>query len=232
MSTDPELLDLLRRLDSRLDRIEARLERAEGLVTEARAVVALVTDSADQAATRLGEAEVDTRLRKLVEVAEVVSRPEVTAALGTLAAAAPALAKAAPMIEGAEGAVGTVADTLDSLASRMQGSGIDLDERARNLLDAAERLSSTEAVRLLQTAMGHVGVIHTLLDSAVVAPSAVGIVASAADALVETRKEPTGAAGLWAVLGALSDPDVQRAADFAIRFGRAFGRRLADQPSR
>lgn len=227
MSTDTAaILDALAGINRRLDAIEARFERAEGHVAELRGVVGMVADTADGLAARQGEANADERLRALGTALEVLTRPDVVRALVTLSETTPTLAAAVPMVEGT---IATAGDIFDSLAERMVSRGVDLDERGRMLLLAMERLTAPEAVRLLNTLLDHLGVIRALLDSSVLAPASVEVVSNAAEALVETRRAPAGAAGPFAVLGALSDPDVQRAADFAIRFGRAFGRRLSPQ---
>lgn len=224
------ILAALHDIQARLGAIERRLDRAEAMAADAKAVVAVATDSLDGLVDRIGPAEVEARRAALLALVAEASRPEVLEALRTLAVVAPVLAQTAPMIQGASGALATTVDTLDGLAARAADAGIDLDARARTLLGAAERLTAPEAVRLLETAMSHTDTLQTLLDSAVVAPAAVRVVAGAADALVEVRSAPAGQAGFFAALGAVSDPEVQRALDFGIRFARAFGRRLDSTP--
>lgn len=228
------VLDALKDIQTRLGAIERRLDAADALAAdaralagEARAVVAVATDTVDGLAAGIGEAEVERRRAALVALLGEASRPEVLDALRTLAQAAPTLARAAPLLDGAAGGIATAVDTLDGLALRAQEAGIDLDTRAQTLLRAAERLTAPEAVRLLETFLAHIDALQSLLDSPVVAPASVRVVAVAAEALVEVRAQPDGQAGLFAAMGALSDPEVQRAVHFAIHFARAFGRRLA-----
>lgn len=231
MSDDAaRILDALHDIQARLTAIEGRLHAADVALAEVRGVVGTAVDSLDGITERVGPAEVEARRAAAVTLLDVASRPEVLEALTTLARVAPALAAVAPALEGASGTFAAAADTFDHYAARAAEAGIDLDARGRTLLGAAERLTAPEAVRLLESALGHTETLQTLLDSPVVAPDAVRVVASAAEALVEVRSGASGQTGLFGAVGALSDADVQRAVDFGIRFARAFGRRLASSP--
>ena len=68
-----------------------------------------------------------------------------------------------------------------------------------------------------------------LLDSGVFDPETVRLVGEAGDAFVASRKElrqSPKAVGVFGLLKALRDPDVQRAAALIVEFGRRFGRSL------
>jgi len=69
--------------------------------------------------------------------------------------------------------------------------------------------------------------IKNLLDSGIIAPEAVGVVGSAADALVASRNQSTPQVGVIGMAKALRDPDLQRALGFLVLFGKEFGKNLS-----
>lgn len=99
-------------------------------------------------------------------------------------------------------AIATAADTFDDAMGRLYDSGVDVDERIRGLLAVLERLTSPEGLKALAT----------MLDGA--------------------RAEPPRKLGLWGVVHAMSDDDVQRAVGFLVRVAKLFGRSLEGKVSR
>jgi uncharacterized protein YjgD (DUF1641 family) len=69
--------------------------------------------------------------------------------------------------------------------------------------------------------------IKNLLNSGIIAPEAVGVVSSAADALVASRNQSTPQVGMFGLLKALRDSDLQRALGFLVLFGKEFGKNLS-----
>ena len=121
-------------------------------------------------------------------------------------------------------ALAVLTDTFDDHVDALSQRGIDVEERRQLLLRIFERLTAPEALVAVQELLKHVDTIATLLDSGVLDPGPVRMVARAGQALAtaaETEgRERVGAFGL---LRALGDPDVQRAAGLAIRFAQALG---------
>lgn len=214
----------LARIADRLDRLEGRLDGIERAAREGVGAVGIATDTFDRLAAQVGEEQVDARLRTLADALLPLTDPAVVRALVQLAGHAPALAELAAA---APGAVAMVTDTVDGWAARLQAQGIDVDERGRLLLEAMERLTSPSAVTTLDAVFTRIGTIEHLLRSPVLSPTSVDVVSQAADALVETRAQGITPLGFFALLGAMGEPEVQRAVGFAIQFARAFGRRLS-----
>lgn len=222
-STDAAILAALQQLSDRLGRIESRLDALEATARDGLGAVGVATDTFDRLAADVGEENVDARLRALAGALVPLTDPAVVNALVTLAGQAPALAALA---KDGPGLVATVTDTVDGFAARAQAEGVDLDERGRVLLSAVDRLTRREALDTLDAVFGRIDTIAHLLRSRVLDETSVDVVSQAADALVETRSAHPEPAGMFALLGASSDPDVRRALGFALAFARNFGRRL------
>lgn len=68
-----------------------------------------------------------------------------------------------------------------------------------------------------------------LMNSGVFSPKTVGIVGQAGNALVdsyEANQADPKSVGMFGLLKAINDPDVQRALGFAVRFGKQFGQSI------
>lgn len=115
--------------------------------------------------------------------------------------------------------VATLADVLDGLIDRLAARGIDVDERMRALLRAADHLTSPRALDALAS----------VLSSEILAHQTTEVIGRMGRAIVTAEHEarPIGAWGLWR---ALRDPEVQRAAGFLIAMARHFGAELASVP--
>ena len=114
--------------------------------------------------------------------------------------------------------LGMMMDVADEILRRAEAEGLELDlllERTIQVALRAGRLAGSDELQ-------------ELIDSYVLDPAAVRTVSLAANAMAETRDEPIGRAGIWRAIGALSDPEIQTALDFAIRFGRRFGAAVRD----
>jgi hypothetical protein len=114
--------------------------------------------------------------------------------------------------------LGMMMDVADEILRRAEAEGLQLDlllERTIQVALRAGRLAGSDELQ-------------ELIDSYVLDPAAVRTVSLAANAMAETRDEPIGRAGIWRAIGALSDPEIQTALDFAIRFGRRFGAAVRD----
>lgn len=223
MDPDAALVAALDRIAERLDRIEARLAPLETAARGGVAAAGIATETFDRLAAEVGEEEVDARLRAARDALVKLSEPATLQALRELADLAPRLVE---LGHAAPGLLAMLVDTLDGYAARAQDRGIDLDERGRVLLDALERLTSPAAVATLDAIFNRIDTIEHLLRSQVLDPRSVDVVSQAADALTISRSQPVAPIGLFGLLGALGEPEVQRAAGFAIQFARAFGQRL------
>lgn len=210
--------DAAERLLARLDAIEERLARLEPVldtVAQAPALAASAVDVMDDYSGRLRDRGVDpeVRLGRVLELAERLTDDRTVAALeGALA-----------LVHDAPGLASMAVDVVDEHAGRLRDEGIDpgaaLTNGARTALEFASLVGSRE-----------VHALKTILASEALAPEAVAVVSAAAQALVECQGRERKRVGLFGLMAALRDPDVQRALDFLVGVGRRFGAALEAGP--
>ncbi len=217
------ILASLDRLHSRLDSIEARLAPVERLLAEAPNALAMITDTADGLAARVGEGNLDARLHGAVHVLDRLSHPDTLRAVDALLSRMDKLEPTLALLDQAPGAVALAADTFDDFAERVALTGVPLHERAQVLMGAAERLTSPAALEVLTVVTERLTEVHSLLESGVLDPESVRVVSLAGKALVASRACQCGPVGPFGALRALSEPEVQRALGFAVAFARQFG---------
>lgn len=126
-------------------------------------------------------------------------------------------------LEGAAGqvpvVVATVTDIVDGVIARLAANGFDVDERMRALLQAADQLTSPRALDALAS----------VLQSEIMAHQTTEVIGRVGRAIVHAEHEATPV-GIWGLMRALRDPEVQRAAGFMIAMARRFGEELRAVP--
>lgn len=120
---------------------------------------------------------------------------------------------------GVPAVVATMTDIVDGVIDRLAERGIDVDERMRALLQAADHLTSPRALDALAS----------LLQSEIMAHQTTEVVGRMGRAIVHAEHEATPV-GMWGMLRALRDPEVQRAAGFLVAMARRFGAELREVP--
>ncbi|UJR84515.1 DUF1641 domain-containing protein [Sandaracinus amylolyticus] len=211
------ILDALSRIEQRLDRVEAIASAARADAASALAGATDTFDHAMRAAAARG-IDVDERARIALRLLERITQPDTMRALE----------RVLELAEQSPAAIAMAADTLDSLAARVQQAGIDLDARADNVLRAAERLSSDRAVALIEASLERADAIRSVIESGALDPAAVAVVSKAGRALAEAASEPGASLGALGLLRAMSDAEIRAANGFLVRFARHLGRALAD----
>lgn len=208
------------RILARLASIESRLARIDPLVDaleQAPALAASAVDVVDEQAGRLRDRGVDpqARLERLLGLMEQLTDERTMDALES----ALALAKDAP------GLASMAVDIVDEQAGRLRDEGIDPGFAVANGARTALQFASLVGPR-------EVHALKTVLASEALAPEAVAVVSAAAQALVECQGRERKRVGVFGLMAALRDPDVQRALDFSIGVARRFGAALeAGAPS-
>jgi len=223
LATRPEVNQLL---SAAIDNSET-LVKLGAVLPQLEGLAATAADTADGLIGQLAAdgVDIDARVRGGLRAIELLSRPEVLAALE----------EGMPKLLELPGLAAAAADTLDGVIGRVLAQGVMVDERLASLITAAEVMTRPETVRLVNTLMSRseelASLTEVLLESGVFAPEAADMVGNTGAALVATRKEPNGAVGMFGVLRGLSDPDIQRAASFALRFAQRFGQMLRHSPA-
>ncbi len=186
---------------TRLDGLLRMAEQAPGLT-------AMAADAMDDAYRQAAERgiDIDARLRAGLEIAEKLTSPEMLANLNSLVT----------MANQGPGLMAMTVDIVDDAYAQAVQYGVDPENLVRQAIMVTTRLAE-----LLES-----GEINNLLDSGVIDPEAVGVVSSAANALVESRSKTTEPVGLIGLMKAMRDPDLQYALGFLVSFGKHFGKNL------
>jgi hypothetical protein len=166
------------------------------------APVSMPTPPSEPAAATL--LTIEERTRAIVEVAEGF-RPLI------------ALAQQAPAF------IAVVMDSFDDAIATAYGKGLDVERGVLNGAEAALRFGATmDAERVHE--------LDALLKSGVLEPGTLRVVGELGRALTETAAAPPTTPGVFGLLKALGQPDVQRALGFLVTFAERFGRRLRERP--
>jgi hypothetical protein len=216
--TEPRTVDVLTRLIDRLDRLEQLADLADRLP----GAVATAADSVDDALTRAAARGVvlDERVGRGLRMLEALTEPTTAAALERVLGRADEIERLTALAEQAPEALATAVDAFDAEMARLVERGHDPEQAIRQAVAAIGRLGE-----LFRT-----DEFEALLDSGVLDPETLQVVGNLGSALVESQKEAERGAtprrGFFGLLGALRDPDVQRAIGFLTGFARRFGRQL------
>lgn len=193
----------------------ANLQRLLDLASVAEGNLGMVLDIADDFVSGLAteDQDAEARLRELMRLFDRLSAPETVRLAHKLLDRSGNLEQLMDVALAAPDTLGMVMDAMDEALLAAEAQGIDLGTIMPSLTQALLRAVHVAGSDELQQ----------LIDSYVLDPAALDVVSQAANALVQTRNQPPGKAGLFKALGAMSDPEIQTALDFAIRFGRRFG---------
>ncbi len=186
---------------ARLDSLLAMAEQAPGLA----AMTADIMDGAYRQAAQNG-VDIDARMRAGLEIAEKLTSPDMVAKLNS----------AIDIANQGPGLAAMAVDVIDDAYQQAVVHGTDPEQLIRQSVMVVSRLAE-----LLES-----GEVNNLLDSGIIAPEAVTVIGSTAQALIESRAEPPQKVGLFGMLTAMRDPDMQRAIGFLMSFGKQFGQKL------
>lgn len=216
VGTDQRVDALLSLLERASDpRTLGTLERLLDQVDLAEGTVGMTLDIADEAIrgwTAEGQ-DPEERIASLLKLLDRLTAPNTVRLAHKVLDRADSLEQLMDVALAAPDTVGMLLDVWDEFLREAEDRGLELDLLLDRFLQVAVRAGRLAGSDELQE----------LIDSYVLDPGAVNVVSQAANALAETRNEPLGRSGAWAAFQALSDPQVQTALDFAIRFGKRFG---------
>ncbi|NVB38927.1 DUF1641 domain-containing protein [Pseudenhygromyxa sp. WMMC2535] len=203
----------LERIEAKLDRIESKLARLDPLLelyeTHGPGLVAMAGDTFDELARDIGD--LDERIKAALKLVERMTRTETLAQLNTLL----------EIVETAPGLVAMAGDTFDELARSAAERGLELDRVLPEIglfLEAMMRLISNHQFQQIQE----------LLQSDLLLPGALDALGQAARAMAHARRAPELRPGLFGVLAAMREPEVQRTLGFALDVARRFGANVED----
>lgn len=204
---NPDTAQALNRLLDRLDTIEEAVDKLDAMMAQGPAMMAMMTDMADDVYREADASgvDLDERLHLTLQLAERLTAPRTVEVLSQLMDRMDDLEQLIVLTEQAPGFMAMIVDMFDSLHRRAVDAGHDPERLARRSLAATT----------------------SLLESGVLDPAAIDIVGKAGDALVDCRcQEETPEVGLLGLLRAMRDPDTRRALGFLTAFGKRFGKEL------
>lgn len=217
--TEPDTLTALVRIAEQA----SKLERLTGLAAGFDDHVAMFGDIADEwVAENIGGDAVEERAKHGLATLVRLSDPRILQALGRLAEQAPKLERVVDLAAGFDDHVAMFADIFDEFVRDSVG-GDGLETRVEALRGTAVQLSRPEVLDAL-TSLASLA--PRLQRSAQVAAELDGFVDASVKALEQDPK-PVGAFGL---LGALSDPEIQRALGRILNVTRELGKQDALLP--
>ena len=219
---DPETREALVHLLDRLDTIDRAIDLLDRLERQWAPALELTVDVVDDELTRAADRGMvlDERTGTVLRLLDALTEPATADALEALLGRMEHLERLSALAEAAPGAVAVLVDVLDAEYARARERGQDPEQLLREAAGALGRLGA-----LVQS-----DEFEALLDSGVLDPEALQTVGSLGSALVESQKEAqrgeTPRRGLFGLIGALRDPDVQRAIGFITSFAKTFGKNL------
>ena len=153
-----------------------------------------------------------------------LSEPETVGALRTLLDRLPQLAELAQVVERLPNLIATIGDVVDDYQQHCADEGIDVEKALTNGLQAALWLGTNVDNEHLRRIGG-------LLGSDILNPHAFNVVDNAAKSLNNAQENvcessSSNRVGLFGLLAAIRNPEIQKSLAFAVQFGKCFGKNL------
>ncbi|MEZ6096863.1 MAG: DUF1641 domain-containing protein [Pirellulaceae bacterium] len=201
---------------------EALFGRMGISVDDAIATATDVVDEKVSSAVASGK-NVDERIKGLGDLFERLTEPQTLSALNQLIDALPQLTQMVSLAKEMPNLVAMLGDMFDEYQKRYAADGIDVEKALTNGVEATLFLGS-------KVDMEHLRRIGDLLASDILNPHALHVVDNAAKSLNSAQKEicgePNGRVGLFGLLSAIRNPEIQRSLAFAVQFGKCFGKNM------
>lgn len=185
------------------------VERIDGLLKlagQAPGITSMMVDVADDGvrqAARRG-IDIEQRLGAALQLAEQLTAPEMVEQLSSLLK----LARQAP------GIMAMAVDVVDDSYRQVAGNGIDLAALSKKGLTVARRTAGLVDSEEFDA----------LLHSDLFNPKTLDVLSVVSGALTRCRMDPPKKAGVFKLLGAMGDPEIQKSLGFLLSFARNFGR--------
>lgn len=199
-------LQLLNKLTE--PKMVAQLEGLMAMAEQAPGLAAMAGDMVDNAYRSAAQQGIDLEARAMtgLQLLNRLTEPKMATQLEQLLGMADQLPGFAAM----------AGDVIDDAYRSAHTAGIDIETMVRQGGVAAQRLSDLMRSPEFTTLMG-----SGMLD-----PKAVSLLGSAADALIRSKEAQPQQLGPIGLLGALRDPEVQKALGFFMTFAKEFGKNI------
>jgi hypothetical protein len=222
---DPQTAEVLHRLLDHAESLDQMLTVASDLPNLIATAVDFF-DAISREAAREG-IDLEQRAAALVKLLGQVTEPANMRAIERIVSRLPKLEEGSALLDELPNLLATAMDVFDEWATQLKSEGIELEHSLRRGLHAALYLGS----QIREEELDRIGF---LLKSDVLDEHSVEAVGMAGSALSHCRKgtceHPVPKrVGLFGLLGAIRDPNTQRALSFALQFAKCFGGVLDDK---
>jgi len=216
---DPQTSEVLHRL---LDHA-ASLDQMLTMAGEFPNLLAIAADFFDATCRKAAEngIDIEPRATRLLNLLIQVTEPKNMCAIEQLVSRLPKLEEGSALLDELPNLLATAMDVFDEWAAEQKARGIDLEQSVRQGLHAALYLGG----KVHKEELDRIGF---LLRSEVLSENSVATVGMAGTALSSchqgTCEHPVAKrVGLFGLLGAMRDPNTQRALSFGLQFAKCFG---------
>lgn len=218
--SEPKTLERLSRLLDRLDSFEETLDAIEFAKTQGPGLIGAVTDTVDEVARQAASAGIDIeqRGRAMLELLEKLSSPEITKTLSLILSHGKELGEGFEILLQAPQLAAMAADSIDEVFQRANEAGLDLHHFIGQAGKGAEKVIKASNSKEFDK----------LIESGILEPKALELFSGLAQALTTQEKSPKSI-GIFGLLGAMGDPDVQRSVGFFIHIAKNVGQYLKSQ---
>lgn len=218
------LEQLMRDVRDELTQLNTRLDRLEAIIQQTSDVGGTALNIFDSYAAkwRAQGIDVEERAAVLQDIVENLTRPSVLRNVHKLSKQTHQVNDLLQVLNELPGIIATGIDIFDSMMDEANKRGLDMDARIRSLGVAGEYLSSPAAIATLEALFGD----GDALDDAPVDNPILQLLIDATGAVRETIQHPRERTGMFGLLRAGRDKDVQTFTAFSIRLVRSLGQRL------
>lgn len=224
---DPQTAEVLHKL---LDQAET-LERMLALAGELPNVLAIAIDFFDAIIRKASNdgIDIEERATRLFNLVVQITEPANIKAMERLVSRLPKLESGSVLLDELPNLMATAVDVFDDWATQVKKEGIDLEQSLRQGLHAALYLGG----QIRKEELDRIGY---LLKSDVMSENSVATVGMAGSALSSchqgTCEHPVPKrVGIFGLIGALRDPNTQRALSFGLQFAKCFGGVIDKNPA-
>lgn len=188
---DPDTVAALTRLLDRIDSLEQTVDKLADAVDQAPAMIAVMTDVADEQYRLAAESgvDIDERLHNALQIADKLTEPHTVEVLSGLLDRIDQIDELVKLTDQAPGMVAMMVDTADEQYRLAAESGVDVEERLRMGLALVEKLTTPESMEVLSKLVDRMDALNeavALLDQA---PGMVAMGVDIADEYARTAAE-------------------------------------------
>lgn len=186
-----------------------KLNQLLDLADQLPGTLAMMGDMMDESIRRAASngVDIEARLRAGLTMAEKLTTPDMMVKLDQLLA----------MADQAPGMIAMMGDIVDESIRRASESGINIEAMLRQGARAGAKFST-----LMESEE-----FDALMESGILDPEAVASVGKVGQALIASQNRPPQSLGLFGLLSAMRDPNMQRALGFLATFGAEFGKQIS-----